>query len=401
MPSEKDRRAGLGLRSRLSRSNVEGGRSTMKTRGAVLQATPAEWEIVELDVETPRQGELLLQMVASGLCHSDDHHAKGDTMVDMFPFAGGHEGAGIVVEVGPNTPGWDIGDHVVTSFIPGCGRCRWCASGQQNLCDLGQYLLKGCRPDGSFRLSMDGRPVGQMCGISTFCEHTLVDVSSAIKVEKDLPLHVVCLAGCCVGTGWGSAVNSAEVKPGQTVIVMGVGGVGIHAVQGASHAGASRVIAVDPVGLKREVAQQMGATHAFDDIDEAADFARSVTNGQGADSAIICTGVMQTEHIQQAFAAIRKAGTVVVTGIGHPDTELKVNARELTLFQKRVQGAIFGASSPSRDIPWMLDMYRSGQLRLDELVTKTYSLDQINEGYADMHAGTNMRGVIRYDQGAA
>lgn len=369
----------------------------MKTRGAVLMSSPGEWEIVELDIEEPRQGELLLKMAASGLCHSDDHHAKGDSNVEKFPFAGGHEGSGVVVEVGPNTPGWEVGDHVVTSFIPGCGRCRWCASGQQNLCDLGQYLLLGCRPDGSFRLSLDGQEVGQMCGISTFCEYTLVDVASAVKIEDDLPLDKVALTGCGVGTGWGSSVNAAEVRPGQTVIIMGVGGIGINAVQGARHAGARHVIAVDPVQMKREVAEQVGATHSFADIDEATAFAQSVTNGQGADSAVVATGVLQTEHVQQAFAAIRKAGTVVVTGIGRPETEVQVNARELTLFQKRLQGALFGASSPSRDIPWMLDMYRSGQLHLDELVTQTYTLDQINEGYADMHAGKNMRGVIVYD----
>lgn len=369
----------------------------MKTRGAVLFESPGDWNIVELDFEEPRQGELLLKMVASGLCHSDDHHAKGDSTVEMFPFAGGHEGAGIVVGVGPNTPGWAEGDHVVTSFIPGCGRCRWCASGQQNLCDLGQYLLLGCRPDGSFRVSFEGKPVGQMCGISTFCEYTVVDVASAIKVEDDLPLEKVVLAGCGVGTGWGSAVNSAEVQPGQTVIVMGIGGIGINAVQGASHAGASRVIAVDPVQMKREVAEQLGATHSFENIDDAADFARSVTNGQGADSAIVTTGVLETGHVQSAFSAIRKAGTVVVTGLGNPDTDVAVSARELTLFQKRLQGSLFGASSPSRDIPWILDMYRNGQLRLDELITQNYRLDDINQGYVDMHAGRNMRGVIIYD----
>ena len=282
------------------------------------------------------------------------------------------------------------------SFIPGCGRCRWCASGQQNLCDMGQWLLVGCRPDGTFRLSYQGKPVGQMCGISTFCEYTLIDVSSAVKIDDDLPLETVCLTGCGVGTGWGSAVNAAEVRPGQTVIVMGIGGIGIHAVQGASHAGATNVIAVDPVQMKRELAEQVGATHSFAHIDDAAEFARSVTNGQGADSAVVATGILESEHVRQAFAAIRKAGTVVVTGIGNPETEVQVNARELTLFQKRLQGAIFGASSPSRDIPWMLDLYRSGQLRLDELITRTYSLDQINEGYADMHAGINLRGVIVY-----
>ncbi|MCP4226444.1 MAG: NDMA-dependent alcohol dehydrogenase [Actinomycetia bacterium] len=369
----------------------------MKTRGAVLRQTPGEWEIVELDLDEPRQGELILKMAATGLCHSDDHHAKGDTTIDMFPFAGGHEGSGRVAAVGPNTPGWEIGDHVVTSYIPGCGRCRWCASGQQNLCDLGQWLLAGCRPDGSFRLSLNGADVGQMCGISTFCEYTLVDVAAAVRVEKGLPLEVGCLVGCGVGTGWGSAVNSAGVAPGQTVIIMGVGGVGIHAVQGASHVGASRVIAVDPAGLKREVAEQVGATHSFNNMGDATAFAQSVTNGQGADSAIVCTGVLQSDHVREAFASIRKGGTVVVTGLGHPDADVEVNARELTLFQKRIQGAMFGGSSPSRDIPWMLDMYRSGQLRLDEIVTKRYTLDQINEGYRDLHAGTNMRGIIVYD----
>ena len=187
------------------------------------------------------------------------------------------------------------------------------------------------------------------------------------------------------------------MRPGQTVIVMGVGGIGINAVQGAAHAGASTVIAVDPVAMKRELAQQVGATHGFSDIDAAADFARSVTNGQGADSAIVATGVLQPEHVRSAFAAIRKAGTVVVTGIGNHETDVAVNARELTLFQKRLQGTIFGASSPSRDIPWLLDLYRDGKLRLDELITSRYSLEQINQAYEDMHAGVNLRGVIVFD----
>jgi Zn-dependent alcohol dehydrogenase len=224
----------------------------------------------------------------------------------------------------------------------------------------------------------------------------VVDVASCIKVAKDLPLDKVCLLGCGVGTGWGSAVNAAETRPGQTVIVMGIGGIGINAVQGARHAGASNVIAVDPVEFKRETAQEMGATHAFATIDEAAEFARSVTDGQGADAAIVTTGVLKTEHVAKAFSAIRKAGTVVVTAVGNEAEEVRVPAFELTLYQKRIQGALFGQSSPSRDIPWMLQMYQTGQLKLDELITTTYSLDQINDGYADMHAGKNIRGVIVY-----
>ncbi len=256
-----------------------------------MRQVPGEWDLVELDVDEPRQGELLVEMRAAGLCHSDDHYAKGDTPVASLPFVGGHEGAGVVIEVGPNTPGWEPGDHVALSFLPVCGRCRWCSSGLQNLCDMGRFLRDGTRADGTYRMTFDGQPAAQMCGLSTFCRHTLVDVAAAIKVDPELNLEAVCLTGCGVGTGWGSAVNSAEVRPGQTVIVMGVGGIGVNAVQGARHAGASHIIAVDPVALKREVASQVGATETFAHIDQATAFARSVTNGQGAtrpSSALAC-----------------------------------------------------------------------------------------------------------------
>jgi S-(hydroxymethyl)glutathione dehydrogenase/alcohol dehydrogenase len=368
----------------------------MKTRGAVLFDAPAKWEVVDIDLDEPRQGELQIKLVASGLCHSDDHVSTGDLPPGLFPIAGGHEGAGVVSAVGPHTPGWEVGDHVVMSFLPGCGRCRWCASGMQNLCDQGANVMSGQRADGSYRLSIDGKPAGQLAGVSTFCQDTVVDVMSAVKVDEDLPLETVCLAGCGVGTGWGSAVNAADVRPGQTVIVMGIGGIGINAVQGASHAGALHVIAVDPVEFKRETAQLVGATHAFATMDEATEFARSVTNGQGADAAIVTVGVLKTEHVAQAFSSIRKAGTVVVTAIGNVEEPIVVPALELTLYQKRIQGALFGASSPSRDIPWMLQMYQAGKLKLDELITRRYTLDEINDGYADMHAGRNIRGVIVY-----
>ena len=234
-----------------------------------------------------------------------------------------------------------------------------------------------------------------MCGISTFCEHTVVSLNSAIKIDKDLPLDRMCLLGCGVGTGWGSAVNSAAVRPGDTVIIMGIGGIGINAVQGAAHAGASNVIAVDPVQFKREKAMEMGATHTFADIAEADEFAKSITNGQGADSVIVTIGVTKGEHVGQAFAATRKAGTVVVTGLGDiTEVGIPVSVGELTLFQKRIQGSLFGASSPSSDILKQAQMYRDGRLKLDELVTTTYSLDEVAKGYEDMHAGKNIRGVI-------
>ena len=291
----------------------------MKTRGAVIKQAPGTYEVVDLEVDDPRQNELQVTMTASGLCHSDDHVATGDIPVGVYPFCGGHEGAGVVTAVGPNTVGFAEGDHVVFSFLPACGRCTWCARGMSNLCDLGAGLLAGSRWDdpSSYRLSMDGQPVGQMCGISTFSEITTVAVDSAIKLPEDVPLEKACLLGCGVGTGWGSAVNSAEVSPGDTVVVMGIGGIGINAVQGAAHAGASHVIAVDPVAFKRQKAEEFGATHAVETMEEATEIAQSFTNGQGADSAIITVGVTKGEHLGQAMASIRKAGTVVVTGLGN------------------------------------------------------------------------------------
>ncbi len=228
----------------------------MKTRAGLLRSGPGPWEVVEVDLEAPRQDELLIRVVASGLCHSDDHVAKGDIPFGIYPAVGGHEGAGIVEQVGPHTSGWSVGDHVVMSFLPGCGRCRWCASGMQNLCDSGADTTAGCRSDGSFRMSLDGEPVGQFAGVGTFSQWTTISVQSAVKVPDDVPLDVACLTSCGVGTGWGSAVNSAQVRPGDTVIVMGIGGIGINAVQGAIHAGATNVIAVDPVEFKRETALQ-------------------------------------------------------------------------------------------------------------------------------------------------
>jgi NDMA-dependent alcohol dehydrogenase len=372
----------------------------MQTRGAVIKEAPGKFEIIDIELDDPRQGELQVQMVASGLCHSDDHLATGDIPVMNYPICGGHEGSGIVSKVGPGTPGFAEGDHVVFSFLPACGRCRMCATGHQNLCDLGATLLAGSRWEDptDFRMhTADGANVAQMCGISTFAEHTTVSVNSAVKVDKDLPLESICLLGCSVGTGFGSAMNSAEVRPGDTVIIMGIGGIGMNAVQGAAMSGAENVIAVDPVAFKQEKAKEFGATHTFSDISEADEFAKSITNGQGADSCIVTIGVVKGEHVGQAFQAIRKAGTVVVTGLGDiQEVGIPVSIGELTLFQKRIQGSLFGESNPTIDILRQIEMYQAGKLKLDQLVTTNYKLEDINQGYEDMHAGKNIRGVIRY-----
>jgi NDMA-dependent alcohol dehydrogenase len=373
----------------------------VKTRGAILRKAPGAYEVIELDLAEPLQGELMVKMVGSGLCHTDDHVATGDMPYGIYPVCGGHEGAGIITQVGPHTAGWAEGDHVVFSFLPVCGKCRWCAHGMQNLCDRGAGLLTGGRLSDpvSYRMSLDGQPVGQMFGLATFSEYTTVDVDNAVKVPGDAPLETVCLLGCGVGTGWGSAVNSANLYPGDTVIVMGVGGIGMNAVQGAVHAGAGNIIAVDPVAFKRETAMQFGATHATGSIEEATDLAKQFTNGQGADATIVTVGVTRPAHVAQAFESIRKAGTVVVTGVGNAnDLDLKLSIFEMTTYQKRLQGSLFGASNPTADIPWLLEMYQEGMLKLDELITGRYPLDEINQGYADMHAGKNIRGVLYFDR---
>jgi S-(hydroxymethyl)glutathione dehydrogenase/alcohol dehydrogenase len=236
-----------------------------------------------------------------------------------------------------------------------------------------------------------------MCGVSTFSQFTTVSVDSAIKVPEDTPLERACLLGCAVGTGWGSAVNTGEVRPGDTVIVMGVGGIGANAVQGAAHAGAANIIAVDPNAFKRETAESLGATHSVATMQEATEIAHRYTNGQGADVAIVTVGVTTGDHVAEAFYAVRKQGTVVVTGLGDlTEVGLPIPISQLTLFEKKLKGSLFGSSNPNADIPRLLEMYRAGHLKLDELVTTEYELDDLPRGYEDMHAGKNIRGVVRF-----
>lgn len=370
----------------------------MKTRGAVLFEQPGAWHVVDLDLDDPKEHEVLVRIAATGLCHSDYHWQKGDIRPAYLPTCGGHEGAGIVEAVGKNVRDVAVGDHIVTSFIPSCGRCRWCASGQQNLCDNGALMMVGTQLDGTYRMHFEGTDVGQCCCISTFAERTVIPEWACIKIDTDIPLSSAALVACGVPTGWGSAVNAAAVQPGDVVIVMGVGGIGINAAQGAKHAGASRILVVDPNEFKRKFALDIAATDVFPNIAEATEAAKSATNGQGADSAILTMGVLQSEDTLNAFNAIRKGGTVVVTAAAPQDSfNIPVNLLELTMFQKRIQGSMFGMMSPNKDVPRLLDLYKVGQLKLDELVTNTYSLDQVNEAYEDLEAGMNVRGVIVFD----
>jgi S-(hydroxymethyl)glutathione dehydrogenase/alcohol dehydrogenase len=289
------------------------------------------------------------------------------------------------------------GDHVVCSFIPSCGHCRWCSTGRQSLCDLGATILEGYLPNGTFAFTVDGQNAGAMCMLGTFSQYATISEYSAVKVDDDVPLEVAVLCGCGVPTGWGSAVNTGNVQIGDTVIIFGIGGIGANAVQGAAHAGATRIIAVDPVASKGEFAQELGATDSVQTAEEGIALAQQNAAG-GADVAIVTVDVVNEQVVQAAAMAIRKNGTVVLTGLAHPEAlTVHLSGTDITLNRKHIKGSLFGDCNPAYDIKKMLDLYRAGKLKLDELVTKRYSLAEINEGYADLEAGKNIRGVIIHE----
>ena len=371
----------------------------MKTRAAVLWEVPGKWQVQEVDLDDPGPTEVLVEMAASGMCHSDDHFAAGVMTIGGLPWIAGHEGSAIVRAVGAEVRDVRVGDHVVTSWIPACGKCRWCASGMQNLCDNFGVILNGTQPTGGFRMHSGTTGIGTMSALGTFAEWQVFDEVSIVKIDPSIPLDVACLVGCGVQTGFGSAINAAQVQPGDVVLIIGAGGVGMNAVQGAALAGAAHVVVVDPAPSKKAYAPAFGATEVFADFGEADAFVKSITNGQGADSAIVTVGVVRNEHIGRALSAIRKAGTVVVTGISSDTEEGTVpslNAFHLAMFQKRIQGVLYGMASPREAMPKLLRYYQDGKLKLDELITKRYTLDEINQGYDDMQAGVNIRGIIEF-----
>ena len=382
----------------------------MKCRAAVLHEIGQAWQIEEISIDALKAGEVLVQWKVAGMCHSDEHLVTGDLVPPaqmleaagippFFPIIGGHEGAGVVAEVGPGVTSVKPGDHVSASFIPSCGRCRFCSTGRQNLCDAGAGAMQtGMITDGTCRHVLEGGPSKLMATVGTFSEYAAVAEASVIKVDDDLPLDVVALVSCGVATGWGSATHRADVRPGDTVVVVGIGGIGINAVQGAAMAGAKRVIAVDPVEFKREKAMEFGATHTFASMADAMPAIAELTWGQMADKVIMTPGVLYGEMMQLGTAMAGKGGTIVVTGLAPmAQTESSVNLFELAMWNKEIKGTIFGSLNPRHDIPNLLGMYREGTLKLDELITRRYTLDQINEGYQAMRNGENIRGVIMYD----
>lgn len=368
----------------------------MRTKAAVLWGVNQKWEVEEVELDGPKEQEVLVRLVASGLCHSDQHVVVGD-MPMQPPLVGGHEGAGVVVDVGPGVTGVAAGDHVVLSSVPACGRCPACTRGISNLCDLGALMATGTQVDGTCRFHARGQDVAQMCLLGTFSEYSVVPEASVIKLDPSVPLDTAALLGCGVTTGYGSAVRTGEIREGDTVVVMGVGGVGINAVQGARIAGARVVVALDPVEYKRSRAPEFGATHVAASVDDALKLVTDLTRGAMADVCVLTTDVAEGAYVAQALSLVGKRGRVVVTAVGRAsDTRVDMSLLDLTLYEKQVRGALFGSSNPRYDIPKLLDLYGSGQLKLDELVTREYALDDINQGYDDMLSGRNLRGLIRY-----
>ncbi len=374
-----------------------------------------DWTIEEIEVDEPKAGEVLVQWKAAGLCHSDEHLLTGDMVPTaemlppemggtIFPIVGGHEGAGVVAAIGPGVASVEVGDHVSASFVPACGTCRYCSRGQQNLCDQsGGTFLPGMITDGTSRHRlvsgpMAGHELNLMAKLGTFAEFTCVSETQVIKVDQDLPLSSVALVSCGVATGFGSAANRGGVRFGDTVVVVGIGGIGINAVQGARVAGATQIVAVDPIEFKREQAMEFGATHTFSSMEDALPHVLEMTHGHMADVVVMTPGVLYGDLMQLGVNLAGKGGTIVVTGIAPiTQTESSVNLFEVAMWNKEIKGTIFGSLNPRVDIPHLLDMYRQGQIKLDELVTNTYELPAINDGYQAMRDGTNLRGVIVHE----
>ncbi|MDA0181161.1 NDMA-dependent alcohol dehydrogenase [Solirubrobacter phytolaccae] len=369
----------------------------MKTKAAMLRDTGLDWEIAELELDEPKANEVLIRWVAAGLCHSDEHLRHGD-IVPRFPIVGGHEGAGVIEKCGPGVSRVKEGDHVVTSFLPVCGHCRWCATGHSNICDYGATILDGCLPDGTFRFHSNGSDVGAMCMLGSFSQYSVISETSCVSVDKDLPLDVVVLVGCGVPTGWCSSVYAADVTPGETVVIYGIGGIGANAVQGAAHAGAANVIAVDPLANKREAAEDLGATHTAASAEEAHEIAQELTRGVGADKAIITVDIVNEEVVGNAVNAIRKGGTAVITGLADPNkVTVQLSGAVMTLYEKTVKGTLFGSGNPMYDIRNLIGLYQAGKLKLDELITNRYALEDIGQGFQDMLDGKNIRGVVVHE----
>jgi len=371
----------------------------VKTKGALLWELNTPLRVDEIDVGDPVHDEVQVQLHAAGVCHSDYHLVTGATPIGL-PVLGGHEGAGVVTKVGKNVTDIQEGDHVVLAFIPACGHCQPCMKGFRSLCDRGAVLLAGkAIADGTNRIHAGTTAVTQMNLVGSFSPYVTVHKDSVVKIDPAVPWESAAIIGCAVPTGFGSATNVAQVKPGETVVIVGVGGIGMSALQGAALSGARHVVAIDPVAFKREQAVKFGATHTFESMATAVMPLAELSDGVMAEKTIIAVGEIKGGHIEEALTLTAKTGTCVVTGMGAmSDVDVKLNLFLFTMLQKTLKGNIFGGGNTRVETPRLVGLYRSGLLKIDEMVTTTYRLEDINEGYQDMLDGKNIRGVIRYTE---
>ncbi len=367
------------------------------TKAAVLVGTDQPLEVrTDIEVDRPHEGEVVVRMAASGVCHSDLSMQNG-TILTPLPVVLGHEGAGVIEAVGAGVTGLAEGDHIVISWVPQCGACYFCDRGQPEICEsTTMSVAMGWMLDGTTRITSGGRPVHQMAAVGTFSERSVIPAVSAIKIPNDIDLKVAALIGCGVLTGVGAVLNTAQVIPGESVAVVGCGGVGLNVIQGAVLAGAGEIIAIDVHPSKLELAQKFGATALIDaGQSDAVSAVMALTAQRGADVAFEVIGLQQT--IDQTITMTRRGGRAILVGVPRMDVVVNVPAFfGVVLAEKMIRGCWYGGSDARRDVPRILGWYRDGRLKLDELISQTIALEQVNEAFDALKVGETARSLIVY-----
>jgi S-(hydroxymethyl)glutathione dehydrogenase/alcohol dehydrogenase len=367
----------------------------MKARAAVLFEAKQKLSIEHVDVADPRMGEVLVHMAAGGVCHSDLHVMKGDLSAPL-PAILGHEGSGVVAAVGTGVKDVLPGDHVIPLWRLSCGECEYCTGGRPALCTAGIEIRRtGTLPGGGTGFSLKGREIKRFGGVSTFSEYSVIPEKALLKIPKEFPLDRAALLGCAVITGFGAVVNAAQVRTGSLVAVFGAGGVGLNVIQTAALAGAGMVVVVDLKDNKLEYAKQFGATHVVNGSKgDAVEQVRALTGDRGVDYAFEVVGLPVT--MRQAFDVLARRGVAVVVGIGPTTAEVAIPVIPLAWEDRVLMGSLYGSARPRIDIPKLMDLYRAKKLKLDELLTRTYPLEQINEAYEALERGEVARSVVTF-----
>ena len=366
-------------------------------KAAILREINRPLLVTDVDIDPPRQGEVMVRMVAGGVCHSDLHAIHGDLAAPL-PVVPGHEGAGIVEKVGPGVRSVVPGDHVLLLWRASCGKCYFCSRGRPALCDLGSRIRwSGKLGDGTARFHWQGQEVNHFGGVSSFAEYSVLVEEAVIKIPNDISLVKAALVGCAVMTGVGAVMNTAQVEAGSSVAVIGAGGVGLNVIQGAALVGAERIIAVDLLDNKLEYARQFGATHTVNaGRQDVAAVIRDLTDGRGVDYAFEVIG--QPKTIAQALEATRRGGKTVLIGIPATGALVAIAAQPFVLQEKTLIGSLYGTTVPHRDVPMLLGLYAAGRLKLDELISREYPLADINEAFAALERGEVARSVIHFPE---